>query len=574
MESSSFFYYTPDTSSQTRQHGHFLPHPNGLSPQQQQQHASTSDSAASANMPYPSALMCSRPSSSHLKSNAPTIIHAPTPILATATLSPEALQKHTGLLTPSSPTLLGMDGPAGGDFYFFPSTPTLSSSSTVSTSPMSTVLTTPIDAPWSLDDSCNGTITPADMELPGTPETWRPMTPGYICPPHIMSHQSTPSLLLSACPSLSPSSEHSSSPDIDFCDPRNLTYPSPNPSGMERDLDFATLPIISGDDDDNFMLGNSRPQIKIEEKELSRAFFGLPGLSDLDDDPLASLMDMPTATINPAALHNSNKRQRDSSEESEETWDIDEVEGLSDDESILGETGNMLMPMSPPASDTSRRSSVSPANKYRRTLKKMKSESYDSDVELDEIIMQAKYTSFAEEYDSDLLSPLPGRTEHSITPAPTEASSCEMSDGHCSETHDITPAPVTRRGRKQSLTDDPSKTFVCHLCSRRFRRQEHLKRHFRSLHTKDKPFSCNECGKKFSRSDNLSQHARTHGSTTIHMALIEGGMIGEEEPDMLLDHGHLGIVLVDAAQASSGIKEKISSSSESKKIRRKKKRDE
>src|SRR5690606_9029206 len=64
----------------------------------------------------------------------------------------------------------------------------------------------------------------------------------------------------------------------------------------------------------------------------------------------------------------------------------------------------------------------------------------------------------------------------------------------------------SRRGRKQSVTDDPSKTFVCTLCSRRFRRQEHLKRHYRSLHTQDKPFECNECGKRFSRSDNLSQH--------------------------------------------------------------------
>ena len=58
-------------------------------------------------------------------------------------------------------------------------------------------------------------------------------------------------------------------------------------------------------------------------------------------------------------------------------------------------------------------------------------------------------------------------------------------------------APSSRRGRKQSLTEDPSKTFVCTLCSRRFRRQEHLKRHYRSLHTHDKPFECTDCGKKF-----------------------------------------------------------------------------
>lgn len=72
------------------------------------------------------------------------------------------------------------------------------------------------------------------------------------------------------------------------------------------------------------------------------------------------------------------------------------------------------------------------------------------------------------------------------------------------------PQPSNRRGRKQSLTEDPSKTFVCQICNRRFRRQEHLKRHYRSLHTHDKPFECVACGKKFSRSDNLSQHQRTH----------------------------------------------------------------
>lgn len=81
-------------------------------------------------------------------------------------------------------------------------------------------------------------------------------------------------------------------------------------------------------------------------------------------------------------------------------------------------------------------------------------------------------------------------------------------------------APANRRGRKQSLTEDPTKTFVCELCNRRFRRQEHLKRHYRSLHTAEKPFECHECGKKFSRSDNLSQHARTHGSGAIVMNLI------------------------------------------------------
>ena len=106
------------------------------------------------------------------------------------------------------------------------------------------------------------------------------------------------------------------------------------------------------------------------------------------------------------------------------------------------------------------------------------------------------------------------------------------------------PAPVARRGRKQSLTDDPSKTFVCSLCSRRFRRQEHLKRHYRSLHTQDKPFECNECGKKFSRSDNLAQHARTHGAGSM---VID---VGLRTPYQTGDAGALGAMLYDTANAA------------------------
>ena len=114
--------------------------------------------------------------------------------------------------------------------------------------------------------------------------------------------------------------------------------------------------------------------------------------------------------------------------------------------------------------------------------------------------------------------------------------------------------PVSRRGRKQSLTDDPSKTFVCTLCSRRFRRQEHLKRHYRSLHTHDKPFECNECGKKFSRSDNLSQHARTHGAGAIVMGVLEDGELPPTESGSPIDNadaGALGAVLFEAAQAAA-----------------------
>lgn len=136
-------------------------------------------------------------------------------------------------------------------------------------------------------------------------------------------------------------------------------------------------------------------------------------------------------------------------------------------------------------------------------------------------------------------------------------------------------APTNRRGRKQSLTEDPSKTFVCNLCSRRFRRQEHLKRHYRSLHTQDKPFECNECGKKFSRSDNLAQHARTHGSGAIVMGVLENG---ELQPRMPYDD-EMGQVLYEAAQraaaaSSTSGSSSDSSSSESKRGLKKRKRDD
>lgn len=69
------------------------------------------------------------------------------------------------------------------------------------------------------------------------------------------------------------------------------------------------------------------------------------------------------------------------------------------------------------------------------------------------------------------------------------------------------------RGRKEDKAADmvdQSKIYVCGYCSRRFKRQEHLKRHFRSLHTTEKPYECPICLKKFSRTDNLNQHLKVH----------------------------------------------------------------
>lgn len=106
---------------------------------------------------------------------------------------------------------------------------------------------------------------------------------------------------------------------------------------------------------------------------------------------------------------------------------------------------------------------------------------------------------------------VPSSASSSREASPEDVSSSATSSPSAPAAAPATAATSSRRGRKPALGDaDLSKTFVCQHCSRRFRRQEHLKRHFRSLHTREKPFGCKDCGKTFSRSDNLAQHARTH----------------------------------------------------------------
>ena len=58
--------------------------------------------------------------------------------------------------------------------------------------------------------------------------------------------------------------------------------------------------------------------------------------------------------------------------------------------------------------------------------------------------------------------------ENSSTRDSTAAPSDANAVGSSTDTAATSVQPVARRGRKQSLTDDPSKTFVCTLCSRRF----------------------------------------------------------------------------------------------------------
>jgi hypothetical protein len=172
-----------------------------------------------------------------------------------------------------------------------------------------------------------------------------------------------------------------------------------------------------------------------------------------------------------------------------------------------------------------------------------------------------------------------GNTTQSEASSQQESGANDNGVGSSSDEASPPPAATTsRRGRKQSLTEDPSKTFVCTLCNRRFRRQEHLKRHYRSLHTHDKPFECTDCGKKFSRSDNLSQHQRTHGTGAVVLGVMDHNDVQLQAPAGAYDNqdpAMLGEVLYQAASAVSSSSSEGYSDLDTTPIKmRKRKRDE
>ena len=398
----------------------------------------------------------------------------------------------------------------------------------------------------------------------------------YPYPPSLVPSNGSPSIMLSACPSLSPSSDSASSPEFDFCDPRTLTYPTPSPQDSDREN--PALPALG--DDDSFMLGNDGSEFKVEDMDFNRGLAFLDDNTDFEsEDDFAGLIKLPSS-IDAYLL---DKPQEISGDSSELSWE-DGFDSFSDNDSNFDEISAILNQPLP-----STRSSVEPAaptaakkqktQRRKPAPKKIKADPYDSELDpLDKIILEAKRNGFPDEVvDVEYLTPSSCRSEKSITPSPTECS-VDSCDSNSTQPTMLKDAPVVRRGRKQSLTDDPSKTFVCNLCSRRFRRQEHLKRHFRSLHTQDKPFSCGECGKKFSRSDNLSQHARTHGSGAVVMGLLEDGEIADDSLDGTIHSGEdsdsapRSLVFINAADVAD-LSIKADKAAE-KKMRRKRKREE
>ncbi|KAL8787792.1 MAG: hypothetical protein Q9213_001979 [Squamulea squamosa] len=451
------------------------------------------------------------------------------------------------------------------DVYVYPSTPPLSVSTSTVNSPPSTcgVLPTPVFGAQlpvenleGVKEGCQGEVQSeilagGDWTRCGSP----PLTPAAA-----RQHSDLLSLG-SSCPSLSPSpspvprstvSDKSES-DFDFCDPRDLFVNSANSSFTTATLDLHTLP--SGDDERKFDLGTHLTPIKTESHFTNS--FDSPGattlgslaafdaLSDFDSESnfVTNLSEPPPSE---AVVYTGNKRQR------LELLSFDEEDLLSEDSFEDFEDRDKIARVALPNSPESRRASETGSNKMKSKKRTAPKKAAASKILVSADSKTSDATQSAEE------GPSPQQTSGQQQNSSATDSNAGSSDTNPAPSSTDTPTaasqPISRRGRKQSLTEDPSKQFVCTLCSRRFRRQEHLKRHYRSLHTHDKPFECNECGKKFSRSDNLSQHARTHGTGAMVLGVLEEGEMppsarGQSAEEN--DAGALGDVLFEAAAAAA-----------------------
>lgn len=573
-QSSPFFYYNPDPSPENRQHGHFTPHPHSniaqpFHPQAQEVFC-------------PSGMTFKRPSSSSSQAQYPRTAYANQPLM-TPVASPQPMyQKPTILIQQDSPYLHPLDTDFS-DLRYAPATPPLSSSGSSVCSPPSTcdVLPTPIHGTFFNGEGIEGVkhgceeevfseiLAGGDWQRSASP----PMTPVFIQPPSA-NRQGSYLLSATSCPSLSPSPSplpraSFAEAENNFCDPRNLTVASSSAN------DLACLPTLCpGDEEHKLILKGEAFDTKIEKAEpVHSTTFDFPGLPtfeplfELDsEDDFAGLVQYP-ATDNVTFL--GNKRQRTDLVSFTSEEDLTSDESYTDFEEELVVPG-LLTPCDSDSFSTDDMPSIkAKAKKSSKKAKTPENNEGESDMKSQSSSAKSSKTQSA---------------TSSQQPTGEQAASENAIASSSDDNAIAPPIPSTsRRGRKQSLTEDPSKTFVCTLCARRFRRQEHLKRHYRSLHTHDKPFECNDCGKKFSRSDNLSQHQRTHGTGAMVMGVLDGSEIPRPKEDVYdnQDPAMLGAILYNTAAAISSSSSSsdtysdmdVSSLSAEKKMR-KRKRDE
>ncbi|KAI1774038.1 hypothetical protein F4818DRAFT_442789 [Hypoxylon cercidicola] len=548
MGPTSFFYYTPDPNPENRHHGHFSQKQPGFQQMQQQMFPVVPT--------LPSTPIYSRPNSSCSQQPVQTKVFNAVPINVTPMASPQATQRP-GILVQSQPSKLMLETElCDNDGFYYPATPPLSTSGSSMGSPCNTndMLATPLNPMFSGLDGCEM----VKVEVEAIPETlenldWAscgspPLTPVYLQSQSqsqsnvssLNSSFSSDLLSVDSCPSLSPSPSPyarsvASEQDIDFCDPRNLTVGGVSNPTLASEFSAPVAP-------EEFRGDFQKQNVAFDFTE------GHHGLSFEDISDLESEDDFVNRLVNINEPIADIKRSR--SDTCSTTLSLGNDSFLTDSDFDAEDNSSCAVTSLPSSSN-----SPDPDSHKDKKIKKSKKESKKS----------GPIMNVAADSES-------GQGEDQQQPAQNDQADTSHNAGS-SESGSALPAPPNRRGRKQSLTEDPSKTFVCELCNRRFRRQEHLKRHYRSLHTQEKPFECHECGKKFSRSDNLSQHARTHGSGAIVMNLIDGSEEGLElmQPGEA-DYATYGKVLFHIASEVPGSSSESSSDESSSESQGKKKR--
>ncbi|KAJ3577160.1 hypothetical protein NPX13_g3407 [Xylaria arbuscula] len=571
MGQASFFYYTPDPNPENRQHGHFSQHP-GYQQMPQQMFPIVPT--------VPSTPIYSRPNSSS---------QAIPPKMFAAVPSNVTPQRPNGFMMNHPGKLMLETDICDNDSFYYPATPPLSTSGSSMGSPahMQDVLSTPLNPMFSGLDGCEmmkaddeavskslenidwtnygPPVTPVYLQHLQVPQTGKgislsanlpsdlpvatPITPinnnnSCTTPTNLSFAEGTASYTTSSssssisCPSLSPSPSPNCDEAIDFCDPRNLTV------GGAANQTLA--PEFSSPVSLEEFRGVSAP--KEHSLPLSFDFTptlcnGLPAFDEISD--LESEDDFVSRLVN-LGEQPSIEGKRSRSATCSTTLSLGQDAFLTQSDFDCEDTTSCAVSgISSPASSFD--SDAHQDKKLRTTRKETR-----VPVPIMNIAANTSSTSGQGQQETSGQNQSTSNTVDAVAsdssePAPTPI-----------------PAPANRRGRKQSLTEDPSKTFVCELCNRRFRRQEHLKRHYRSLHTQDKPFECNECGKKFSRSDNLAQHSRTHGSGAIVMNILDGS---EEGLDMMAsadgDYHNFGKVLFQVASEIPGSGSDFSDDSQS-----------
>lgn len=552
---SHFFYYNPAPTQDNHQNSHFLPDPNGSAMAQPPSRVVPSHGAHV----YPGS-MFSEPQSlgSPIAYPARSIYYADSRL--TPTVSPRpTYQKPAGLgqSHQHSQYLLPLDTSCV-DLSYAPSTPPLSSSSGSASSspPLSCeILPTPVNGLYSAHQGGFDILVKESEEAaifdvlaandwvnsaspPPTPEDSLSLRQGKSSNGQTQGHG-----LLSAasCPSLSPSpaSTRSGCHQSAVCDPRTLTVSS---SALASSI--PCLPTLCPGDDEHRELLSGEPSTAEPRSDPAASdagdFFGVHGLSTFEplfelesEEDFASAVAPVQMPSTENALFLGGKRQRIGGSA------IHEEDGLYFEESLSDFEEES--PSSRPVTPTFGRSPPQPD-----ACISVLAETFVAGTSsyLEPCLTLALPEQSRQEAES------PSTSDERTYMSPNRASS-ESASGSGPDDDAAMPSKtkVARRGRKQSLTEDPLKTFVCTLCSRRFRRQEHLKRHYRSLHTHEKPFECVDCGKKFSRSDNLTQHQKTHRSETIVMGVLNDVELQKQREIYggVGDSSALGAVFYDSA---------------------------